>query len=51
MIGGFAIDEAGQIVPGSFQYNPAHLWFNPETGSSSILVNRKFYDWLHSRSV
>jgi hypothetical protein len=47
LIGRFAIDEAGRIVPGSFQHNPDHAWFHPETGTSSILRNRQFYDWLH----
>ena len=50
LIGVFMIDENGQIVPGSFQHNQAHLWFNPETGGSSVLANRQFYDWLHKHS-
>jgi hypothetical protein len=50
LIGIFLIDETGKIVPGSFQHNQAHLWFNPETGGSSVLANRKFYDWLHGHS-
>jgi hypothetical protein len=47
LIGSFTIDEAGRIVPGSFRHNPDHLWFHPGTGTSSILLNRQFYDWLH----
>jgi hypothetical protein len=47
LIGRFVIDEAGRIVPGSFRHNPDHVWFHPETGTSSILLNRQFYDWLH----
>jgi hypothetical protein len=47
IVGHFVVDEDGQIVPGSFRYNPGHLWFSPETGSSGILANRRFYDWLH----
>jgi hypothetical protein len=47
LIGLFTIDEGGRIVPGSFRHNPDHIWFHPETGTSSILLNRQFYDWLH----
>jgi hypothetical protein len=47
LIGRFTIDEAGGIIPGSFRHNPDHLWFHLETGTSSILLNRQFYDWLH----
>ena len=50
LIGLFTIDESGQIVPGSFRHNQAHLWFNSETGGSSVLANRQFYDWLHRAS-
>jgi len=50
LIGMFMIDETGQIVPGSFQHNQAHLWFNPDTGGSSVLANRRIYDWLHGHS-
>jgi hypothetical protein len=45
--GSFTVEETGQIVPGSFQYNHDHVWFHPDTGSSSLLANRQFYDWLH----
>jgi hypothetical protein len=47
LLGGFAIDEAGQPVPGSFRYNPDHLMFDPQSGPSGILVDRRFYHWLH----
>jgi hypothetical protein len=47
LLGGFAIDEAGQPVPDSFRYNPDHIMFDPQTGPSGILVDRKFYHWLH----
>jgi hypothetical protein len=50
LIGAFMIDETGLIVPGSFQHNQAHVWFNSETGGSSVLLNRRFYDWLHGQS-
>ena len=33
MVGCFAVDDAGQIVPNSFQYNKNHAWFDPETAS------------------
>jgi hypothetical protein len=47
VLGWFTIDDKGQVVPGSFAYNGNHLWFSPETGASSLLSDRKFYDWLH----
>ncbi len=47
VVGGFAIDETGTIVPGSFQYNPAHLLFHPETGALGLFASRRFYDWVH----
>jgi hypothetical protein len=33
-----------------FEHNPEHLWISPETGTSSILRNRQFYDWLHAQT-
>jgi hypothetical protein len=50
VVGRFAVDETGQIVPDSFQYNRQHLWFSPDAGGSSILANRPFYDWLQLRA-
>jgi hypothetical protein len=47
VLGGFEVDAAGGIVPGSFRYNGEHLWFNPKTGISGVLADRRFYDWLH----
>jgi hypothetical protein len=47
VVGCFAVDDAGQIVPKSFQYNKNHAWFDPETGVSDLLSDRQFYDWLH----
>jgi hypothetical protein len=47
VLGAFAVDDAGQIVPGSFQYNRQHVWFDPERGVSGMLSDRRFYEWLH----
>lgn len=47
LIGCFAVDATGQIVPRSFQYNREHLWFDPVRGVSGVLSDRAFYDWLH----
>jgi hypothetical protein len=49
LIGCYAVDETGRIAPGSFQYNENHVWFEPESGTSGILSDRRFYDWLHPR--
>ncbi len=47
MLGAFAVDESGQIVPGSFQYNRNHVFFDQQSGVSGVLSDREFYDWLH----
>ncbi len=48
MLGCFAVDETGQVVPFSFQYNADHRWFCPDKGPSGLLTDRRFYDWLNS---
>ena len=50
IVGCFAVDEAGQVVPASFQYNRNHALFDEVDGISGLLSDRKFYDWLHPRS-
>jgi hypothetical protein len=47
LIGCYAVDDSSQIVPGSFQYNANHRWFDDESGVSGVLSDRKFYDWMH----
>jgi hypothetical protein len=47
VLGAFAVDDSGQVVPGSFQYNANHRMFDPEHGTSGVLLDRTFYDWLH----
>lgn len=47
LLGRFSVDAHGRPVPGSFEYNPAHAMFDPVTGPSEILTDRKFYNWLH----
>jgi hypothetical protein len=47
VLGGFAVDDSGRIVPDSFQYNPHHLLFDPASGESGLFSDRRFYDWLH----
>ena len=44
----FLRDEAGQIVPGSFQYNKNHTLFDRTHGISGILRDQQFYKWLHN---
>lgn len=43
-LGHFAVDDSGRIVPGSFEYNARHTWFDPD---SALFSSRSFYDWLH----
>ena len=47
VLGAFAVDDAGQVVPGSFQYNANHRMFDRQYGTSGLLFDRAFYDWLH----
>ena len=47
VLGAFAVDDAGQVVPGSFQYNANHRMFDREYGTSGVLFDRAFYSWLH----
>ncbi len=48
LLGAFAVDDTGQIVPGSFQYNRAHVLFDPAAGPSGLFRERRFHDWLHA---
>ncbi|HEX8202444.1 MAG TPA: hypothetical protein VF590_18345 [Isosphaeraceae bacterium] len=47
VLGGFAVDDAGGIVPDSFRYNPHHRLFDPDSGESGLFADSRFYDWLH----
>jgi hypothetical protein len=51
VLGGYAIDPDGKAVPGSFRYNPDHVMFDPTSGPSGILTDRRFYDWLHAATL
>lgn len=48
IVGCYAVDEAGQVVPNSFQYNGEHVWFCPRYGVSGMLEDRRFFDWLNA---
>jgi hypothetical protein len=47
VLGAFPVDDTGQIVPNSFQYNKNHRIFDVEFGTSGMLYDQKFYRWLH----
>jgi hypothetical protein len=47
IVGAYAVDESGQVVPNSFQYNSQHLWFCVKSGISGLLEDRRFFDWLN----
>jgi hypothetical protein len=47
LIGAFAVDEAGEVVLGTFIYNQGHALIDQERGFSGIFSDRRFYDWLH----
>ena len=49
LLGCFAVDDSGQIVPRSFLYNENHVLFDPATGLSGVFSDRRFYDWLHPK--
>lgn len=50
VLGSFDVDDAGSIVPDSFEYNAEHVWFSRDSGVSGLLSDRTFYDWLHPES-
>jgi hypothetical protein len=50
VLGAYAIDESGVLVPDSFRYNDHHEWFSAASGISGVLADRRFYDWLHEES-
>jgi hypothetical protein len=47
VVGAFAVDEAGQVVPRSFQYNANHALIDQDRGMTGLFSDRRFYDWLH----
>ena len=47
LVGAFAVDDIGQVVPRSFQYNENHALIDQERGMSGLFSDRRFYDWLH----
>jgi hypothetical protein len=47
LIGRFLVDDQGRITPDSFEYNSDHILFDPQSGVSGMLHDRRFYDWLH----
>lgn len=47
VLGWYDVDADGGLVPGSFSYNPEHVWFRAENGVSGVLYDRKFYAALH----
>jgi hypothetical protein len=49
ILGCFAVDDTGRIAPESFQYNRNHVWFDPSSGVSGLLQDRRFYGWVHGR--
>lgn len=49
IVGWFAVDDSGLILPDSFLYNHNHLWFEPQFGTSGLLSLRSFYDFVHGR--
>jgi hypothetical protein len=47
LVGAFAVDAIGQIIPQSFQYNASHALIDQDRGMSGLFYDRGFYDWLH----
>ena len=47
LLGAFAVDDSGQVVPKSFQYNSRHALFDRDRGPSGLFIDRAFYNWLH----
>ena len=47
LLGCYEVDGSGAIVAGSFLYNENHQLFEPDRGVSALLLDRRFYEWLH----
>lgn len=47
VVGSFAVEPSGEIIPGSFRLNEGHTLFDPDRGLSGLFFDREFYDWLH----
>jgi hypothetical protein len=47
LVGAFAVDDEGQVVPQSFQYNANHVLIDQKRGLTGLFSDRRFYDWLH----
>ena len=47
LVGAFAVDDIGQVVPNSFQYNANHALIDQDRGMTGLFSDRQFYDWLH----
>jgi hypothetical protein len=50
LVGAFAVDDVGQVVPRSFQYNSNHALIDQDRGVTGLFSDRRFYDWLHPTS-
>ncbi len=47
ILGWYAVDAAGAVVPNSFTYNSQHAWFSMGSGASGVFHDRNFYAALH----
>ncbi len=47
VLGCFHVDDSGEIVADSFEYNDEHVWFSRDFGVSGLLSDRVFYEWIH----
>lgn len=47
VLGSYALEPDGAILPDSFVYNHAHRLFDPNRGPSGLFHDLKFYEWLH----
>jgi hypothetical protein len=47
IVGAFAVDDAGHVVPGSFHYNDKHAMIDQVRGMTGLFSDRRFYDWMH----
>jgi hypothetical protein len=47
LVGAFAVDDIGQVVPRSFQYNANHALIDQSRGLTGLFSDQRFYNWLH----
>ncbi len=51
VMGLFQVDPDGQVIPNSFQYHEKYEWFSISSGTSGLLEDPRFYEWMHKQDA